>query len=65
MLAGFPLLTIGILTGTYWARRVELGGAADVARAALSYATWILFAGVLSMPPGPSRSTYVRETART
>lgn len=49
LLAGFPLLTIGILTGTYWARRVELGGAADVARAALSYATWVLFAGVLSM----------------
>jgi ABC-type uncharacterized transport system permease subunit len=49
LLAGFPLLTIGILTGTYWARRVELGGAADVARAALSYATWVCFAGVLSM----------------
>jgi ABC-type uncharacterized transport system permease subunit len=49
LLAGFPLLTIGILTGTYWARRVELGGAADVARAAFGYATWLLFAGVLLM----------------
>jgi ABC-type uncharacterized transport system permease subunit len=49
LLAGFPLLTIGILTGTYWSRRVELGGAAETARAALSYVTWILFAGVLSM----------------
>jgi ABC-type uncharacterized transport system permease subunit len=49
LLAGFPLLTIGILTGTYWARRVELGGAADVARAAFGYATWVLFAGVLLM----------------
>ncbi|MEO8878553.1 MAG: cytochrome c biogenesis protein CcsA [Polyangiaceae bacterium] len=49
LLAGFPLLTIGILTGAYWSRKVELGGAADVARAAFGYATWVLFAGVLLM----------------
>lgn len=49
LLAGFPLLTIGILTGTIWARKVELGGAADVARAIFGYATWLLFAGVLLM----------------
>ncbi|MEO8798548.1 MAG: cytochrome c biogenesis protein CcsA [Polyangiaceae bacterium] len=49
LLAGFPLLTIGILTGTIWARKVELGGAADVARAVFGYATWVLFAGVLLM----------------
>jgi ABC-type uncharacterized transport system permease subunit len=47
LLAGFPLLTIGILTGTLWARHVEAGSAADIARAALGYATWVLFAGVL------------------
>jgi ABC-type uncharacterized transport system permease subunit len=47
LLAGFPLLTIGILTGTIWARRVELGSTADLTRAAFGYVTWILFAGVL------------------
>jgi ABC-type uncharacterized transport system permease subunit len=47
LLLGFPLLTLGILTGTMWARRVELGSAADVWRAAFGYATWLLFAGVL------------------
>jgi ABC-type uncharacterized transport system permease subunit len=47
LLAGFPLLTIGILTGTLWARHVEAGSTADMARAGLGYATWVLFAGVL------------------
>jgi len=47
LLAGFPLLTIGILTGTIWARRVEGGVGADVGRALFGYATWMLFAGVL------------------
>jgi ABC-type uncharacterized transport system permease subunit len=47
LLAGFPLLTIGILTGTIWARRVELGSTADLTRAAFGYVTWLLFAGVL------------------
>lgn len=52
LLAGFPLLTAGILTGVYWARDVENGGAADVARAVFGYATWILFAGVLLLRAG-------------
>jgi ABC-type uncharacterized transport system permease subunit len=47
LVAGFPLLTIGILTGTLWAREVEAGGAADLARAGLSYAAWVLIGGVL------------------
>jgi ABC-type uncharacterized transport system permease subunit len=47
LVAGFPLLTIGILTGTIWAREVQAGGAAEVARAALSYAAWSLIGGVL------------------
>ena len=47
LLAGFPLLTIGILTGTLWARHVESGSPADIARAAFGYATWVLFALVL------------------
>jgi len=47
LVAGFPLLTIGILTGTLWAREVEDGGAAAIARAGLSYAAWLLIGGVL------------------
>jgi ABC-type uncharacterized transport system permease subunit len=52
LLAGFPLLTAGILTGVYWARDVEAGGAADVARAVFGYTTWLLFAGVLLLRAG-------------
>ncbi|HEX3770382.1 MAG TPA: cytochrome c biogenesis protein CcsA [Polyangiaceae bacterium] len=47
LVAGFPLLTIGILTGTLWSREIEAGGAAAIARAALSYASWALIGGVL------------------
>ena len=47
LVAGFPLLTIGILTGTIWSREIEAGGAAAIARAALSYASWVLIGGVL------------------
>jgi ABC-type uncharacterized transport system permease subunit len=52
LLAGFPLLTAGILTGVYWAHDVEAGGAADVARAVFGYTTWVLFAGVLLLRAG-------------
>jgi ABC-type uncharacterized transport system permease subunit len=52
LLAGFPLLTAGILTGVYWARDVEAGGAADVARAVFGYTTWLLFAAVLLLRAG-------------
>lgn len=47
LLAGFPLLTIGIITGTVWARKVEMGAPGDALRAAFSYVTWIVIAGVL------------------
>jgi len=47
LLGGFPLLTVGILTGTAWARKVEMGGTADVLRFGFGYAAWILIAGVL------------------
>jgi ABC-type uncharacterized transport system permease subunit len=47
LVAGFPLLTIGILTGTLWAREVEAGGAAEIARMAFGYASWGLFGAVL------------------
>ncbi len=47
LVAGFPLLTIGVLTGTLWAREVEAGGAAEIARAAFGYVSWGLFGLVL------------------
>jgi ABC-type uncharacterized transport system permease subunit len=47
LVAGFPLLTIGVLTGTLWAREIESGGAAMIARLVLSYASWALVGGVL------------------
>lgn len=47
LLAGFPLLTLGIITGTVWAQRVESGSTQDLLRAGLGYVTWTLIAGVL------------------
>jgi ABC-type uncharacterized transport system permease subunit len=47
LLLGFPLLTVGILTGTLWSYRVEAGSSADLWRAIFGWATWALFAAVL------------------
>ncbi len=47
LVAGFPMLTIGIITGSLWAHEVEAGGAAEIARAAFSYVSWALFGLVL------------------
>lgn len=47
LLAGFPLLTIGIITGTLWARRVEMGAPGEVLRAVFGYVTWLVIAAVL------------------
>ena len=47
LLSGFPLLTIGIVTGTLWARRVEMGIPGEALRAVFGYVTWLVIAGVL------------------
>lgn len=47
LLAGFPLLTLGIVTGTVFVRHVDGVTLADVARTGFGYATWLLAAGVL------------------
>lgn len=47
LLSGFPLLTIGIVSGTVWAGRLESGTPAEIARAAFGYGTWLLFGAVL------------------
>lgn len=47
LVAGFPLLTLGIITGTFWAKHLEVGTANEVMRIVLGYATWLLIAAVL------------------
>jgi len=47
LIAGFPLLTLGVVTGTYWARKLEQGSPDEVMRTVFGYATWLLIAGVL------------------
>ncbi|MBK8258873.1 MAG: cytochrome c biogenesis protein CcsA [Polyangiaceae bacterium] len=47
LIAAFPLVTLGIVTGTYWARKLETGSPDEVMRAIFGYATWFLIAGVL------------------
>jgi ABC-type uncharacterized transport system permease subunit len=47
LLSGFPLLTLGIITGTVWSHRLQTGSGAEIVRAVFAYATWSLFAGVL------------------
>ena len=47
LLAGFPLLTLGIVTGTYWAHKLESGSPDEVMRTVFGYATWFLIGGVL------------------
>ncbi len=44
---GFALLTLGIVSGTAWAHRIETGSPAEAGRALLAYGSWVLFAGVL------------------
>jgi ABC-type uncharacterized transport system permease subunit len=47
LIAGFPLLTLGIISGTFWAQKIEVGSPDDVMRTIFGYATWLLIAGVL------------------
>jgi len=47
LLAGFPLLTFGIVTGAVFASRLGVATTAEMLRAGLGYATWILVAAVL------------------
>jgi ABC-type uncharacterized transport system permease subunit len=47
LVAGFPLLTVGVLSGTLWARQLEFGNPDEVGRIVFGYATWLLVASVL------------------
>jgi ABC-type uncharacterized transport system permease subunit len=47
LLAGFPLLTFGVVTGAVFSQQLANPGGAESLRSLLGYATWILLATVL------------------
>ncbi len=47
LIAGFPFLTVGIVSGTFWAHQLEFGSPSEVMRIVFGYATWLAFALVL------------------
>jgi len=47
LLLGFPLLTVGVVSGTFWAYQLESGSFDEVMRLVLGYTTWLLIALVL------------------
>jgi ABC-type uncharacterized transport system permease subunit len=47
LLAGFPLMTFGVVTGAVFSHQMTTGGNAVLLRSLLGYATWLLLAGVL------------------
>lgn len=47
LLLGFPLLTVGIVSGTFWAYQLESGSFDEVMRIILGYTTWLLIGAVL------------------
>ena len=47
LLAGFPLMTLGVGTGTVFAHKLESGSVDEILRAVFGWATWLLIAGVL------------------
>jgi ABC-type uncharacterized transport system permease subunit len=47
LLAGFPLLTFGVVTGAVFSQQLTNPGGAESLRSLLGYATWVLLATVL------------------
>src|SRR6478609_1059678 len=47
LLAGFPLLTFGVVTGAVFSQQLSNPGGAESLRSLLGYATWLLLATVL------------------
>lgn len=47
VVVGFPLLTIGIVTGTFWATRMQHGGVRVAPEQSFAVLAWLVFAGVL------------------
>ena len=47
LLAGFPLLTFGVVTGAVFSHHLTSSGGAEFLRSFLGYATWIMLGAVL------------------
>ncbi len=47
LLAGFPLLTFGVVTGAVFSHQLGSASSAESLRSLLGYATWLLLGGVL------------------
>ncbi len=47
VLGGFPLLTLGIITGVAWSPRLQIGPTDEFWRVAMSLVTWLMFGTVL------------------
>jgi ABC-type uncharacterized transport system permease subunit len=52
LLWSFPLLTIGIVTGAFWTKKIEVAGGLAVLHAAFGYGAWIICAAVLLLRAG-------------
>ena len=47
LLTGFLLMTVGVVTGTFWVSRLHFGTATEILRLAFGYLSWLVFCGVL------------------
>jgi ABC-type uncharacterized transport system permease subunit len=52
LLGSFPLLTIGIVTGAFWTKQVEVGGLVAFLHEAFGYGAWLICAAVLLLRAG-------------
>ncbi|MGO9712684.1 MAG: inner membrane protein YpjD [Polyangiaceae bacterium] len=52
LLWSFPLLTIGIVTGAFWTKKLEAAGGLALLHAAFGYGAWIICAAVLLLRAG-------------
>jgi ABC-type uncharacterized transport system permease subunit len=52
LLWSFPLLTLGIVTGAVWTKKIEVAGDLALLHAAFGYGAWVICAGVLLLRAG-------------
>ena len=52
LLWAFPLLTVGIVTGAFWTKRLEAAGTLALLHAAFGYGAWMICAAVLLLRAG-------------
>jgi ABC-type uncharacterized transport system permease subunit len=52
LLWSFPLLTTGMVIGSFWAKKIELAGGIAILHAAFGYGAWLICAAVLLLRAG-------------